>query len=173
MKQFINFFSEARSSQASVQAERRGWTGDGHGNWFDREGNLVAKTERGQLKLVSQKQSSSKEEEPQSKSKKSEEEPKETQSQTVDPTADGNGPSRADGSPKEDRGEVTIVFGRFNPPTVGHQKLLDAAKKVAGKGSMRIYPSRTQDKKKNPLDPDSKHDYMRRNMWNMWSYDKW
>ena len=160
MKQFLHFFSEARSSQASVQAERRGWTGDGHGNWFDREGNLVAKTERGQLKLVSQKQSASKEEEPKPKSKKSEEETKETPTYTVAPTADGNGPTKADGSPKEDRGDVTIVFGRFNPPTVGHQKLLDAAKKAAGKGSLRIYPSRSQDKKKNPLDPDSKHDYM-------------
>ena len=64
MKQFLNFLTEARSSQASIQAERRGWTGDGHGSWYDREGNLVAKTERGQLKRVSQKQSASKEEEP-------------------------------------------------------------------------------------------------------------
>ena len=38
-------------------------------------------------------------------------------------------PTRADGSPKEDLGDLTVVFGRFNPPTVGHQKLLDAAKR--------------------------------------------
>ena len=160
MKQFFNFFAEAKTSQASIQAERRGWTGDGHGSWYDREGNLVAKTERGQLKLVDRKKAPPKEEAPKPKTKKSEEEPKESKPKTIEPTADGNGPSRADGSPKEDRGEVTVVFGRFNPPTIGHQKLLDAAKKAAGKGAMRIYPSRSQDKKKNPLDPDSKHDYM-------------
>ena len=66
-------------------------------------------------------------------------------------------PTRADGTPKEDKGPVTVAFGRFNPPTIGHQKLFDAAKKAAGKGSLRIYPSRTQDAKKNPLDSDAKH----------------
>ena len=73
-------------------------------------------------------------------------------------------PTRADGSPKEDLGDLTVVFGRFNPPTVGHQKLLDAAKKVAGKGSLKIYPSRTQDKKKNPYDADEKVEIMKQMM---------
>ncbi len=49
MKSFLKFFSEARTSQASDQAGRRGWTGDGHGNWFDKTGELVARTERGRL----------------------------------------------------------------------------------------------------------------------------
>ena len=31
------------------------------------------------------------------------------------------------GEEKEDKGSLTVAFGRFNPPTVGHQKLLDAA----------------------------------------------
>ena len=66
-----------------------------------------------------------------------------------------------DGSPKEDLGPLTVTFGRFNPPTVGHQKLLDAAKKAAGKGSLRIYPSRSHDPKKNPYDPDEKIDVMK------------
>ena len=57
---------------------------------------------------------------------------------------------------------ITLAFGRFNPPTVGHEKLLQMAKKVAGNGSLRIFPSRTQDKKKNPLDPDLKVSYMRK-----------
>ena len=57
---------------------------------------------------------------------------------------------------------LTLAFGRFNPPTVGHEKLLQMAKKVAGNGSLRIFPSRTQDKKKNPLDPDLKVSYMRK-----------
>ena len=52
-----------------------------------------------------------------------------------------------------------MAFGRFNPPTVGHGKLLAAAKKAASGGDLKIYPSRTQDPKKNPLDPDMKISY--------------
>ena len=55
-----------------------------------------------------------------------------------------------------------MAFGRFNPPTVGHGKLLSAAKKAASGGDLKIYPSRTQDPKKNPLDPDMKISYMKK-----------
>jgi len=57
---------------------------------------------------------------------------------------------------------LTIAFGRFNPPTVGHGKLLSAAQKAAAGGDLKIYPSRTQDAKKNPLDPDMKISYMKK-----------
>ena len=36
------------------------------------------------------------------------------------------------------------------------------AKKVAANGTLKIFPSRTQDKKKNPLDPDKKVNFMRK-----------
>ena len=52
----------------------------------------------------------------------------------------------------EDSGSITFVFGRFNPPTIGHEKLFEATKKIARGGTYRIYPTKTQDKKKNPLD---------------------
>ena len=59
-------------------------------------------------------------------------------------------------------GTLTVSFGRFNPPTIGHQKLMNKARSVAGKdGEYRIYPSRTHDPKKNPLDPDTKISVMR------------
>ena len=70
-------------------------------------------------------------------------------------------PTRADGTPKEDLGELVVTFGRFNPPTVGHQKLLDVAKKTAGKNTLKIYPSRSQDPKKNPYDCDEKVEVMK------------
>jgi hypothetical protein len=54
------------------------------------------------------------------------------------------------------------VFGRFNPPTVGHEKLLKSAKRISAGGNIKIYPSRTQDPKKNPLDPNTKVSYMRK-----------
>ena len=56
-----------------------------------------------------------------------------------------------------------IVFGRFNPPTIGHEKLLKAAATQAKRegADLAIYPSRTQDKKKNPLDPKTKIGFMK------------
>jgi len=57
---------------------------------------------------------------------------------------------------------VAITFGRFNPPHAGHGKLLDAVKSHAGdSGNYRIYPSRSQDHKKNPLHPEQKIEHMR------------
>ena len=178
MKSFLNFFTEARTSQASDTAAKRGWTGDGHGNWFDKKGELVARTERGRLVEIQKKAAAAPEEE-QPKQVKREEEPTKADAQAsqADLTAQAEGefgmfpdgtprtmapPVRADGSPKEDRGPLTIAFGRFNPPTIGHQKLFDVAKKTAGKGVLKIYPSRSQDAKKNPLDSDTKHDYLQK-----------
>ena len=58
---------------------------------------------------------------------------------------------------------VVFTFGRFNPPTVGHEKLLDVvAKSAKGGDEYRVYSSQTQDKKKNPLDYNSKIKYMRK-----------
>jgi pterin-4a-carbinolamine dehydratase len=49
---------------------------------------------------------------------------------------------------------VTFVFGRMNPPTIGHKQLLDTAKSVGG--DYKIFLSQTQDPKKNPLDYSTK-----------------
>lgn len=58
---------------------------------------------------------------------------------------------------------VAITFGRFNPPHAGHGKLLDAVKAHGGdSGNYRIYPSRSQDHKKNPLSAHQKVDHMRK-----------
>ena len=149
MKSFTSFFTEARVSQASQQAERRGLTGDGHGNWMDKEGNIVAKTEQGRLVLLDKKVKAPQQEAPKKVKKAKEEDIKDDKPKSDDET-------------KTDRGEITLVFGRFNPPTIGHQKLLDKAKKAAGKGTLRIYPSRSQDAKKNPLDTDTKYDVMQK-----------
>ena len=58
-------------------------------------------------------------------------------------------------------GTLTFVFGRFQPPTNGHNRLLLAARNIAGDGEFRIYPSRTCDSKNNPLTPDQKQHYLR------------
>ena len=166
MKSFLNFFTEARTSAISDQAARKGLTGDGHGNWFDKDGKMVAKTEKGRLVMVGRKVAAQQAEPAQNPKNPAAEEEKlrkddqlfgsPNQQQSAVPRA-----TRADGSPKEDRGPLTVAFGRFNPPHMGHEKLIKTAKSAAGKGALKIYPSRSQDAKKNPLDADNKAELMK------------
>ena len=60
----------------------------------------------------------------------------------------------------EAKDTIVFGFGRFNPPTTGHERLMNKVKQVAGKGNYEIYPSRSNDPKKNPLDPETKIGYM-------------
>ncbi len=55
---------------------------------------------------------------------------------------------------------VWIVYGRFNPPTIGHKKMLDQLKKLAGQEDYFIWPTWTNDKKKNPLKHPDKVNWM-------------
>lgn len=57
---------------------------------------------------------------------------------------------------------VVITFGRFNPPTSGHEKLLDKVKSVAQGATYRVYASQSQDAKKNPLAFTDKVKFMRK-----------
>ena len=58
--------------------------------------------------------------------------------------------------------EVTFTFGRFNPPTTGHGKLLAKVAAVAIGNSYRIYASQSNDPKKNPLEYKEKIKIMRK-----------
>ena len=60
----------------------------------------------------------------------------------------------------EDRSSIAFTFGRFNPPTIGHEKLVDAVKDAGG-SSYRVYVSQSHDSKKNPLDPTAKLGYLK------------
>ena len=65
----------------------------------------------------------------------------------------------------EKRGDTVIfTFGRFNPPTVGHEKLITAVQSVAKSkgGDFFVYPSHSQDPKKNPLSQPQKIKYMKK-----------
>ena len=57
---------------------------------------------------------------------------------------------------------IVFAFGRFNPPTIGHEKLIDKTASVAGKVPYRIYPSFTTNPKKDPLPHALKIAYMRK-----------
>ena len=161
MKDFFRFISEAKESQASMQARRLGLKGDGHGGWYNSQGEFVAKTEKGELKFYNQGQRTGERDLPQQRTKANQQvaaTQAATKPQEQQPERKQAEVLRGD----EDGQSVTVVFGRFNPPTTGHKKLLDSASSISAGAELRIYPSRTQDPKKNPLDPSTKIEYMKK-----------
>ena len=62
----------------------------------------------------------------------------------------------------ENSKEVSFVFGRFNPPTIGHEKLFEHVKNQSRGGSYRIYASRSVDPKQNPLGFTEKVKFLRK-----------
>ena len=171
MKSFLQFLSES----ATQQAARMGLEGDGHGGWY-KNGEFVAKTDKGRLKFYNKRQKVGEQDPPQSEKEKrlsqstsaqpqgkvpKQAEPEQPVSQKDDP----EGPVEPEDltPPKNERtkGTLTIAFGRFNPPTTGHEKLLDTVASSSDDGDYVIVPSRSQDKKKNPLDADQKVGVMR------------
>ena len=59
------------------------------------------------------------------------------------------------------RKTIAFTFGRFNPPTIGHEKLIRKVKSVRA-NDHKIYLSRSEDSKKNPLSPQQKLAYMKK-----------
>ena len=169
-----SFFQFLRESTAVQQATRLGLKGDGHGGWYDNKGEFVAKTEKGQLKFFNKRQRVGKQDPPQTDKEKNLSAP------TSAPAAAPEEPAQASAAPEQEpqkdpnapvvleppevektKGTLTIAFGRFNPPTTGHEKLLDTVAKSSDDGDYVIVPSRSQDPKKNPLDTDTKVSIMR------------
>ena len=62
----------------------------------------------------------------------------------------------------EATGKIVFAFGRFNPPTTGHEKLINKVAQISGSDPYRIYPSFTQNPKKDPLPHALKVAYMRK-----------
>ena len=54
-----------------------------------------------------------------------------------------------------------MTFGRMNPPTRGHEKLVDRVKELAGEGDHHVFVSGSHDPKRNPLKPDQKRSYLK------------
>ena len=64
----------------------------------------------------------------------------------------------------ETKGGVAVfTFGRFNPPTIGHEKLLKTVSNAASKhrGDYYVFMSHSQDSKKNPLKHEQKQMFMK------------
>ena len=164
MKTFLRFISEAPdTNKAKEQARKLNLKSDGHGGWLDSKGEFVAKTEGGKLRFYNQRQRSG-QDQPQPRGVNT---PVATQGRPA--AAQAQAPAAKPKSAEPEGRDLdkaldtlTVVFGRFNPPTAGHEKLLQQAEKVAAGGDLKIYPSRTVDNKKNPIDPDMKVSYMRK-----------
>ena len=160
MKNFAQFITEAQTN-AAKQASKLGLTGDGHGAWLDPNGRIVGRTIEGELVFNSGRKPA----------------------QETDPTKPGmaaRGAVPETGPPpvpqeqlpaeepaeeeevEKTRGTLTIGFGRFNPPTAGHEKLLSKISDTAEGGEYTIYPSHSVDPQKNPLDTEDKVLFMKK-----------
>jgi len=62
----------------------------------------------------------------------------------------------------EEEKTVFFSFGRMNPPTIGHEKLLDKLASAAGRNPYKMYLSQSQDAKKNPLTYKNKIKFARK-----------
>lgn len=149
MKSFARFFQEAVETLASTEAKNRGLVGNGHGDWYDKQGNFVAKTVNGKLKFFGQGDTKSVDGIPGEEVKINGK--NKTPSQSNDEVEQGD----------EGKG-VVVVVGRFNPPSKNHESLLRAGFSQANRlgYEFRVYPSRIQDSLTNPLNPSSKIEYM-------------
>ena len=152
MKSLFQFLSESRAVQ---QATRMGLKGDGHGGWY-KDGEFVAKTEKGQLKFYNKRQRVGEQDPP-----STEKEKRLSVATSAEPAAE---PTHTMQPPEVEKtkGTLTIAFGRFNPPTTGHEKLLDNVASSSDDDDYIIVPSRSQEKKKNPLDANYKVSVMQK-----------
>ena len=152
MKSFTQFISES----AAQQALRLGFEGDGHGGWY-KDGEFVAKTEKGRLRFYNKRQrdgqdpaQTEKEKNLSHSTRHPGEEPETVQS-PVSPQQIPNPAVQQGEVPAEDpavaqqpepgtpqsvytppdvpktKGTLTMAFGRFNPPHAGHGQLMDIA----------------------------------------------
>ena len=140
MKKFSDFLSEAATSRASDEAKKRGLSHVGYGYYGLPDGTVTHRSVNGKLVELSPEQQAAK---------------------NGQPPEQGTEPAPAEGEGEGDKGAVSITFGRFNPPTVGHEKLIERVAQSSSGGEYKIYPSRSQDPKKNPIDPETKVHYMR------------
>lgn len=148
MKKFSQFITEAKNTLTSQRASKMGLQGDGHGGWYNASGEFVAKTVGGTLKFYNKGQ------------KPGRDTPQASQQPKAQPTPKPQATlKRNEGENNTE--ELVVVFGKFNPPTKFHEQLLRNAKAIAKGSDLKIYPSRSKDKEKNPLPPDTKAELMK------------
>jgi len=161
MKSFTKFLTES-ASNAAKQAKKLGLSGDGHGSWIDSNGRIVGRTVEGELVFNSGRKPAN-ETDPLKPGSAA----RQTVSEVPPPSVPGSAPeelppAEEQGGVEKTRGTLTLGFGRFNPPTAGHEKLLDKIKDTAEGGSYTVYPSHSEDNDKNPIGAEDKVLFMRK-----------
>ena len=136
-------------STAVQQATRMGLTSDGHGGWYDKKGEFVAKTEKGQLKFFNKRQKVG--QDPPSTEKEKSLSGMQPAGATTTCTRTSCKITRSTTRSRKTKGTLTVAFGRFNPPTTGHEKLLNQVAKSSDEDDYMIVPSRSQDAKKESI----------------------
>lgn len=159
MKNFFQFLTEAQTN-AAKQAKKLGLKGDGHGSWVDPAGKIVGRTIEGEL-VFSSGRKPSQESDPNRPGRAARALPPENPPPSAQQSG-GVGEPEEQEEVEKTRGAVTIGFGRFNPPTAGHEKLLDTIKDTAEGGQYMVYPSHSVDPQKNPLDSETKVLFMKK-----------
>ena len=172
MKSFSNFFGEART-KAGKEAEKKGLVHTGKGYYADKNGAIVAKAEGGErlVNLSAKEKASLKNGSPLMPPQSAADvETMQQMASGLQSVKGGQEQPAAEEEPKAEKekgdeeealvprneggGEIVITFGRFNPPHVGHEKLINrVADEAHSTGAdYMIYPSHSNDPKKNPLD---------------------
>lgn len=62
----------------------------------------------------------------------------------------------------EEERSVFFTFGRMNPPTIGHGKVMDTLAAKSGKNDYKVYVSQSQNSKKDPLSYGDKVKHIRK-----------
>ena len=153
MKTFVQFIKEAKETLASTEAKNRGLVGDGHGDWYDKQGKLIAKTVGGKLKYFGQGGADTQQTTASQQSLASQQQTIPQQQTQV----------AQDQQQEQQPNGIVILLGRFNPPSKNHEALLRAGYSQATRRGYeyRIYPSRIQDGSSDPLNPQLKISYMK------------
>lgn len=153
MKSFRQFIIEARETLASQQARQMGLKSNAHGDYYDQQGNLVAKTIGGKLQVFKGRQPKEKEEKTPT--------PRTSVQVMQQPGALQQQPE-VQQQPQDQVKGIVVTLGRFNPPARNHEQFIKYGLARANENGFdyRVYPSRVQDKGTNPLNPSLKVQYM-------------
>lgn len=155
MKTYKQFITEVTA--AGEEARKLGLKHVGRGMYANKSGQITHRSLGGK-KLEKVKPEDVPQQAKSTGGEDSTAKPGKTASATPQQELDPNAPMPGVDQPMS----VTVTFGRFNPPTVGHEKLIKNVASMAKGGEFRIYPSRSQDAKKNPLTPTEKISVMKK-----------
>ena len=159
MKQFLTFITEARVTKASQQAKRLGLVGDGHGDWYDKQGNLKAKTIAGELKQFVGRQKAADDATDKNPAERGLAAPRASIAKDIvknlglEPTPSGSGAgsggpvdsgTQAAMAAAKSAGPLTIAFDKFDNDSTS-TNIISTVEELAAGSTYYIFPSRDSD----------------------------